>query len=631
MILGRYGVTAGVAAGVVALAHDNGSFGVIQRNSAAILVWWAIALVLGLGLWRISRPSRPALIAGAALGALTLLTFVSAAWAPSVETVLREGGRNALYLGVFTLVAAGANRRDPGRWCDGIALGIVSVFLLGLGGRLFPGTGGPNDSVALLGRASLRLSYPLGYWNALGILGALSVPLLTRLSIASRSATGRALALAPVPAVIAGVYLTSSRTAIVALAVGSVSFFCLSAPRWPVIWRTAVWTIGSAAAIIVLLLHPVVSDGPLGTNRAAEAGLRVALLLGAICALTAGAAAGFERVRVPASLSSRTADRRFLALAAALALVAVIAANPVERFETFKEPPAIDASDPNYIQGHLTSTSGNARWEYWAVAVDEFRANPFSGGGAGSFGSWWEERRPVYVISRDAHSLYVETLGELGVPGLLCLVVLVACGAIGGTRRALASSGRGRTTAAAATSSSLAFAVAAGLDWAWEVPALGAVGVALLALATTEPGPMPVGSAAPRSTGLVRACAVAVFAAVAIAAAIPILSENELRRSRSAAARGDRVSALDAADMARRIEPWNASAYVQLALLHEEAGEYERARRAIEQALARDGRDWTLWVVAMRIQNELGDASAARTSLERARRLNPFSAQSVTQ
>jgi len=57
MILGRYGVTAGVAAGVVALAHDNGSFGVIQRNSAAILVWWAIALVLGLGLWRISRPS----------------------------------------------------------------------------------------------------------------------------------------------------------------------------------------------------------------------------------------------------------------------------------------------------------------------------------------------------------------------------------------------------------------------------------------------------------------------------------------------------------------------------------------------------------------------------------------------
>jgi len=142
---------------------------------------------------------------------------------------------------------------------------------------------------------------------------------------------------------------------------------------------------------------------------------------------------------------------------------------------------------------------------------------------------------------------------------------------------------------------------------------------------------MPVGSAAPRSTGLVRACAVAVFAAVAIAAAIPILSENELRRSRSAAARGDRVSALDAADMARRIEPWNASAYVQLALLHEEAGEYERARRAIEQALARDGRDWTLWLVAMRIQNELGDASAARTSLERARRLNPFSAQSVTQ
>ena len=626
---GRYAVTAAVAAGVVILAYDRGTFGVVERNSAAIVVWWAVALVLALRLWRVPPPPRAALVAGLALAGLAILTFGSAAWAPSAEIAMREGGRNALYAGVFTLVVIGAHGRDAARWCDGLALGIVAVLGLALTSRFFPGSIGPTEPFAdLLGRASTRLSYPLGYWNALGILGALGLPPLLRLSVASRSAAARALALAAIPAVTSALYLTSSRSALAAAAVGAVTFFALGAPRWPIVWRGGVASIGSAAAIGVLLLHPVVVDGPLGTGRAADAGERVALLLAAICAATGSAGLTLERIRMPSQLAGRVTDRALLAGVAVIVVLGLVATDPVERFETFKRPPEIGERDPSYIRGHLLSRSGNARWEYWSVAVDEFEAHPLAGGGAGSFGSWWEERRPVFVISRDAHSLYFETLGELGLAGLVLVVVVVASGVVGGSRRVLASSGRSRETAAAATASFLAFAVAAGFEWAWEFPVLGAVGVAFLALATTDRGPMPVASA--RGSGSAsRIGAFAVATAVAVAAAIPIVAESQLERSRSAAARGDRATALDAAEAARRIEPWNASASTQLALLYLEEGELVRARRAIERALSRDRRNWTLWVIAWRIQTRLGDTATAKASLDQARRLNPFSTQSI--
>ena len=628
-ILGKYTITAAVAAGIAVLAYNRGAFGILERNSAAVVIWWAVALVLALHLWHVPSWSRAALVAGGALAGLTGLTFASATWAPSAETAVREGGRNVLYLGVFTLVVICAHRRDAARWCDGLALGIVAVLVLALTSRLFPGSIGPTEPFAdLLGNASRRLSYPIGYWNALGILGALAVPPLLRLSLASRSAGARALALGSIPAVTSALFLTSSRTAVAAAAVGLVAFFALSAPRWPVVWRVVVALAGSAAATVVLLRHPVVVDGPLGTAEAADASGRVALLLAAICAMTAVAAAGLERIRTPGSLSGSAADRILVVGAAAVVVLGLAASDPVERFEAFKRPPVISERDPSYVQSHLLSTSGNARWQYWTVAVHEFEAHPLTGGGAGSFGSWWEEQRPVFVVSRDAHSLYFETLGELGLAGLAFVLIVVACGAVAGTRRALASSGRARTTVAATTASFLAFAVAAGLEWAWEIPVLGAVGVAFLALATIDRKPVAA-MRPPCPRAVIRVGAVVVAAAVAVAAAIPIVAESHLERSRSAVARGDRARALEAADAARRIEPWNASAYTQLALLYEEEGELVRARRAIEGALERDRRSWTLWIVAMRIQTRLGDIAGGRASLANARRLNPFSTQSI--
>ena len=85
------------------------------------------------------------------------------------------------------------------------------------------------------------------------------------------------------------------------------------------------------------------------------------------------------------------------------------------------------------------------------------------------------------------------------------------------------------------------------------------------------------------------------------------------------------AKAVDSADDARSLEPWASSPYVQLALIEEQAGNLARANRHIKDALERDSRDWSTWLVAARIQTKAGSIREGRRSLRRAEALNPTS------
>jgi Tfp pilus assembly protein PilF len=106
---------------------------------------------------------------------------------------------------------------------------------------------------------------------------------------------------------------------------------------------------------------------------------------------------------------------------------------------------------------------------------------------------------------------------------------------------------------------------------------------------------------------------------------IPLLAELDLRRSQTAAANGDLVEAVSAAQAARSVEPWAASPHLQLALLYEEAGDLGAARAAIGAALDRDRTDWRLWLVSARIETKRGALQVARRHLSIAKKLNPRS------
>jgi O-antigen ligase/polysaccharide polymerase Wzy-like membrane protein len=328
--------------------------------------------------------------------------------------------------------------------------------------------------------------------------------------------------------------------------------------------------------------------------------------------------------------------------------VALIAANPIARIQSFIHPPATLTRN-TYIESHLLSTNGSWRWQLWHAALNEFWASPLIGKGAGSFEAWWSQYGREIGFVGNAHSLYFETLGDLGLIGLCLLVGAFVTVIVVAVRRTLALTMELRESAAAVTAAFIAYAIAAGVDWMWELPIVSMVRMGLLAFAVgpaTEPVvEQPVRIVIPpellsrravqarrrlerrrmRRRRTLRLVA-ATVAVAAIASEADLYATNaSITESQTAAARGDLTAARADAVTARTFEPWAATPYLQLALVEEKLGRLHVARRRMEQAIARDGRDWRLWLVATRIETDLGEIRAAEARLANVRQLNPRS------
>ncbi len=83
------------------------------------------------------------------------------------------------------------------------------MALVALGARLLGIGAADADLVAVLPTAAGRLSFPIGYWNALGALMALSVPTLCWRSATATTPALRGLALTGFPPVLLAAYMTS--------------------------------------------------------------------------------------------------------------------------------------------------------------------------------------------------------------------------------------------------------------------------------------------------------------------------------------------------------------------------------------------------------------------------------------
>jgi len=139
------------------------------------------------------------------------------------------------------------------------------------------------------------------------------------------------------------------------------------------------------------------------------------------------------------------------------------------------------------------------RVDYWSVAWRQWHENPLLGSGAGTFARYWErEEMPVAVL--DAHSLYLETLAELGPVGLVLLLGALAIPILA------ALNGRDQPLTGAAASAYTAYLVHAGLDWDWEMPAVTVAGllcgVALLAAGRQRRGDITIGPRGRRAFAL---------------------------------------------------------------------------------------------------------------------------------
>lgn len=326
---------------------------------------------------------------------------------------------------------------------------------------------------------------------------------------------------------------------------------------------------------------------------------------GAWLALGAGALGGF-------ALASPRLPRRIVlvaatAIAVVLALALVRVGGPTGAVHEFSHSAPTVNADKNR---RLFSLSGSSRAQYWHVAWREAQDHPWLGSGAGSFQRNWLRLRPAQLPVTDAHSLYLETLAEVGPLGLALLVALLAVPAVAAVRAWR------HPLAAPAFAGYLAYIVHAAQDWDWELPAVTLAGLccaaALLVLVPREPE-----RAVSRTTRVAVVAAAALLGLLALAA----LAGN--------AALGAASESLDADNPARaardarwatRLVPWSAEPW----RLHGEAllseGRVEGARRDFQRALRKDPADWDSWVDLALVTH----GTARNEAVERAALLNPL-------
>jgi len=625
-----YAITVAVAVVVFLVAYANGGFGESTRDTFAILLWWVLVLCVVLGVWPLARITGAAWVTGGLLAAFGGWTLLSVVWAADAAGAYAEFTRVMLYLAVFAVTVAGSRRDNAARWANGLALGIAAVAIVALLSRLFPGTLGNNTIARLLPEGQNRLSFPVGYWNGLAILLALGVPLLLRAATAGRSLALRGLAVAPIPVIAGVIYLASSRTGVASAVIGTVAFVLLTSSRWTALGATVAAAAGSAVTVLVLYNRGVLVNGPLGSATAESQGRSAFLIVLGVCVLTGvlygvgiKAFRGGRRINPAVGWS-------LLSATVVIAVVGIVLAHPVRRFEHFKQPPVV-FNEPSAIEQHFLSGGGNGRWQLWQAAWREFESKPVQGRGAGSYEAWWTQHGSVPGFVQDAHSLYLETLGELGIIGFVLLILAFAWGLVCAGRRLVRVPSDQRLTLASATASFLAFAFAAALDWMWELTIVSVVAFVCLGL-VTGPATSPVERlripVQPQKRGRLSRYGLRVAGLVAgclliCALAIPLVAGARIHSSQQASERGNLAAALRDARGARSIQPWSPAPYQQLALLEEQAYNYDAAHTWILRAIARDDSDWRLWLTRARIEAELGRITAARRSLHQCRILHP--------
>jgi hypothetical protein len=610
-----------VAGSVFALSYANGGFDTTTKSYAGVSAWWLLGVGAAIGLAAArTRVDRVALSALGLLAAFGVWTLISMSWASDGGGAFAQFDLVSFYVAVLALAIVMARLVPASVIVAGVALAISAIGCVALISRFFPSSYGFEVNT-ILPVLNSRLSFPLGYWNGLGIEMALAYPLLLSIMASRRSRLASALAALPLPILGAVMYLTSSRGAFVAAVVAVVAYVLLAPNRWPALAATAVAGAAGAVSVAALVHRSQLLAGVMTDPIAVHQGHRAALLIGIACVVTALVWVGLAEVGRRLPPPHRHAGPAVAGLIVLAAVLAIALSHPIAKFDAFTSK-SFASGGPNssFVTSHLLSSSGSGRWQFWGAASSEFQAHPLNGGGAGSWEAWWLQHNTLNgFFSLYAHSLYLEALAELGIIGLLLIAGAVVVGVVGAARSALdLRSG----DVAAAAAAAIAFFAAAAYDWVWQLAGIGIVGVGLLGVAL---GARPSTRAGEWGRfGALRP----LLALVAVGAIVPqvvlLAAGIHIRNSDAAINAGNGTRAKSEALAAKAVEPWDSATWLQLAYVERRLGQYAAASTAIRSAIRRAPRDYTLWEEAARIDTYRGDVAAVHRDLAEVRRLNPY-------
>lgn len=560
-------------------------------------------------------------IAFLALVSLALWTIVSLAWTPARDLTVDYAERTLLYAAAFS----------GGLWLTNLlnrrmALAVLPLAVAGVVVCIVTIViGWTADSATTLLEDDNTLDFPFGYRNAQACFAVMIMFLGTTIAARARGSAPIRCSGAALGAISGSLMLLGqSRGSVIGVLVGAVVFLAVSPER-----SRALLALGAVAIPVAVtlpwMLEPfdVARDGgdPLGSLRTA---VTVALLAGGLAAALTAAIVRLER-RVGDLRGVERGTRRVLggvvvAIAIAIPLGLVVSStNPIDWIDD--KIAASESDDPaaNTPQGsRFLYTGGLQRTDYWSVAIGQFTDAPLWGGGAGSFRSRYLAERESGQSPREAHSIELELLGELGAPGLLLFTVFAGAAVVGGLRsRKLGPEAAFLTTAAFTVGA--VYLAQASVDWFWSFAGLTAPVVALLGSAVAPQ------AYALREAASKRRRRVGIGAALlAVLTLVPLFYSERLTTDAAENWRSDSDAALDALDSAAALNPLADTPLLVKAEIARQLDDTELALDALEDARTRQPKEYFNYEIAAKLlasENPQAALEEAELGLE----LNPRS------
>jgi O-Antigen ligase len=558
--------------------------------------------------------------------ALAALTYASIAWSVQPDNSWLEANRTLSYFAAFAAALMLA-RLAPERWpalVGAVAAAATVICGYALLVKVFPATFDATDSLG-------RLQAPFGYWNAVGLMGALGIPV--SLWAGARREGSLLLRTATVPALailVSALTLTYSRSAIVVAVMGLVVWFALAPLRLRSALILALGLAGAAAISIWGLTTRGISADSMALPARTSAGHTFGIVLVIVLVIATGAGAAavllLDRTTLPVR-ARRSVATGLLVLVALLPIAGIGALAASQRGLTGEVSHFWNGvTNPNGIvsdtPGRLVDLS-NSRPHYWSLAITLGEHHLLAGVGAVGFATAQpSSSSPVWnsehAHATHAHGYLAETFADFGLIGLAVSLALLVAWWLAAARtlelrwprrasgervppggEAIAE----RTGLIALLAVVVTFGVHSLIDWTWfipgcTVPALACAGwLAGRGPLSVRVGRLPHPRRLSRSPGTVLALmSTVVVTLVAIWVVVqPLRSADAASAAETAAYEGNGAVALSDARSAAAEDPVSVEPLFLLAVIYDQMGNRASARSELVQATSRQPANAATW------------------------------------